>query len=303
MRQFWPCLLTMLLLSGCARLDAIPYAPPQTAATWLAIQPYAAIKIGALEIILIQPSTTFFVYLLGLLAIGAGLYFFRIRQGQKSRLWWGIALVLWGVGALLAGTSYEAFSYAIKCAGRPACVWTSWWEVLYLILSVASVDAMLVAEAYACATGKLRRVLILYAAANLAAYGVIALTGALVPVKFLISFELLILFAAPTILLFFILNGWRYARFRDRMDLALLGAWAWLALTLAAYFGYLMLGITQALWVRGVWFSENDVLHIGLIVWMIYLARVVAPRMVDAAGTYAFTGLKNLSEEAPSQSS
>jgi hypothetical protein len=282
-RRSLPWLLPLLLLSGCARLDAIPYSPPQTAATWLTIQPYATIKIGALEIILIQPSTTFFVYLLGVVAIGAGVYFFRIRQGQRSRVWWGIALALWGTGALLAGTSYEASSYAIKCAGRPACAWTSGWEVAYLILSVASVDAMLVAEAYACATGRLRRVLIIYAAANLAAYVVIALIGALVPVKFLISFELLILFAAPTILLFFVLNGWRYAKFREPMDLALLGAWAWLALTLAAYFVYLMSGTTQTLWARGLWFSENDVLHIGLIVWMIYLARIVAPRVVDAA--------------------
>ena len=69
------------------------------------------------------------------MAIGGGLYFFRIRQGQRSRLWWGVALVLWAAGALLAGTSYEAFSYAIKCAGRPACVWTSGWEVAYLVLS------------------------------------------------------------------------------------------------------------------------------------------------------------------------
>jgi hypothetical protein len=68
------------------------------------------------------------------------------------------------------------------------------------------------------------------------------------------------------------------------MDLALLGAWAWLALTLGAYFIYLMLGFAQTLWARGIWFSENDVLHIGLIIWMIYLARVVAPQVKDAAG-------------------
>ena len=123
-----------------------------------------------------------------------------------------------------------------------------------------------------------------YAVANMAAYVVVVLTGALVPVKFLISFELLILFAAPTIVIFFILNGVRYAKLRDDMDLALLGAWTWLALTLGAYFFYLMLGITQTLWARGIWFSENDVLHIGLIVWMIYLALVVAHRVKDAEG-------------------
>jgi hypothetical protein len=282
MRRSLPWLLPILLLAGCARLDAIPAAPPQTAATWLTIQPYAAIQLGAQEIILVQPSTTFFVYLLGVLAIGVGLHFFRIRDGQRSRGWWGVALILWGLGALLAGTSYEAFSYAIKCAGRPACVWTSWWEVLYLILSVASVDAMMLAEAYACTTGRWRRALTIYAVVNAAVYAIVVLIGALIPVKLLISFELLILFAAPTILIFFILNGWRYARLRDGMDLALLGAWVWLVLTLGAYFLYLMLGITPTLWDRGIWFSENDVLHIGLIGWMIYLALVVAPRVRDA---------------------
>ena len=284
MKRSSPWLLPLLLLTGCARLDAIPAAPSQTAATWLTIQPYAAIRIGAREIILVQPSTTFFVYLLGVLAIGAGLYFFRIRQGQRSRLWWGVALILWGAGALLAGTSYEAFSYALKCAGRPACVWTSGWEVGYLILSVASVDAMLLAVAHACTTGRARRALTIYAVANAAAYLVVVLVGALIPVRFLISFELLLLFAAPAVGVFFILNGRRYARLRDGMDAALLCAWAWLALTLGGYFVYLLLGITQTLWARGVWFSENDVLHIGLIVWMIYLARVVAPRMEDAGG-------------------
>ena len=59
----------------------------------------------------------------------------------------------------------------------------------------------------------------------------------------------------------------------------------WLVLTLGGYFGYLMLGVTQTLWARGIWFSENDILHIGLIVWMISLVRVVAPRVRDASWT------------------
>lgn len=283
MRRSLLYLLPLLLLTACTRLDAIPASPPQTAATWLTIQPYAAVRIGAQEIILVQPSTTFFVYLLGVLAIGAGMHFLRMGEGQRSRLWWGVALILWGAGALLAGTSYEAFSYALKCAGRPACVWTSWWEVGYLLLSVASVDAMLLAVAAACTTGRTRRALTIYAAANAAVYFVVVLAGALIPVKFLISFELLLIFAAPTILMFFILNGRRYARLRERMDAVLLAAWVWLALTIGAYFVYLMLGVTAMLWARGIWFSENDVLHIGLIGWMIYLARVVAPRVRDAA--------------------
>jgi hypothetical protein len=44
MRRSLPWLLPLLLLTGCTRLDAIPAAPPQTAATWLTIQPFAAIR-------------------------------------------------------------------------------------------------------------------------------------------------------------------------------------------------------------------------------------------------------------------
>ncbi len=274
-------LLIVLVLSGCSQIDSIPTSPLQTPETWLAIQPVARIPVAGQDLILVQPSTSAIVFLLGFVTIGVGLYFLRIRHGQVSRLWWGIALLLWGIGALLAGTSYEAFSYQIKCVGREVCVWTSWWELIYLVLSVASIDAMVMAQAHSCATGKLRTALSLYALINLVLYVIAVLIGAFVPIKFLISFELLILAAAPSILIFFSLNGWRYYQQRNPMDLALLGAWAWLALTMAAYFVYLLSGLTQTLWAQGRWFSENDVLHIGLILWMIYLALVVAPRVRD----------------------
>jgi hypothetical protein len=274
-------LLIVFVLSGCSQIDSIPTRPLQTPETWLAIQPVARIPVAGQELIVVQPSTSAIVFLLGFVTIGVGLHFLRIRHGQVSRLWWGIALLLWGIGALLAGTSYEAFSYQIKCAGRAACVWTSWWELAYLVLSVASIDAMVMAQAHSCATGRLRKALSLYALINLTLYAAAVVIGALVPVKFLISFELLILAAAPSILIFFTLNGWRYYKLRDSMDLALLGAWAWLTLTIGAYFAYYLSGLTQTLWAQGMWFSENDVLHIGLILWMVYLALVVAPRVRD----------------------
>ena len=281
MRRTLIAFTSLLILNACGRLDSILTSPPQTPQSWLTIQPFPAFKIGLLEGIIIQPSTSIIVYLLGLVTIAAGLYFLRIRDGQRSRLLWGIALLLWGLGALLAGTSYEAFSYHIKCAGRATCAWTSGWEVLYLLLSVASVDAMLVAVAYSCTVDKSRRALIIYAGFNLALYAALLSIGVLNPVKFLASFELLILFATPTVLILLVLNGWRYIKFKQRLDLLLLITWIWLVITLAAYFAYLVLGITQTLWAQGIWFSENDVLHIGLIIWMLYLALILAKAAQD----------------------
>jgi hypothetical protein len=196
-------------------------------------------------------------------------------------MWWGIALALWGAGALLAGTSYQAFSYEIKCAGKEFCSWSSWWEVFYLMFSVASVDAMVLAEAYACVTGKLRKVMKMYAVGHALLYAIVVIFGALIPVKFLISFELLLLVATPNVLMLFGLNGWRYIKLREGMDLALLKTWLWLGFTIGVYWLYLSLDITEALWVQGIWFSENDVLHIGLIIWFIYIALFVANQVKD----------------------
>jgi hypothetical protein len=277
-----PWLLSLPGATACGRLDSIPHLPPETAETWLAGQPYARVEIASWQIVVVQPSTSLIVYLLGLLTIGVGVYFLCLRGGQRSRRWWGIALLLWGVGALLAGTSYQAFSHAIKCEGRPACVWTSWWEVIYLVLTVASVNALLRAVALACSVGRRQEALSLLALGNTAAYLGVALIGALVPVKLLISFELMLLFTAPTVAICFVVNAARYRAQRGSLDRALLGAWTWLGLTLGAYAFYRSLGVGQRLWARGLWFSENDVLHVGLILWMLYLARVVAKRLVDA---------------------
>ena len=144
---------------------------------------------------------------------------------------------------------------------------------------------MLMAQARSCATGNLRRILVACAISITVLYGIILFIGALIPIQFLISFELLLIITAPIILFFIVLNSWRYAKFKRRMDLALLGTWAWLIMTIAAYFLYLISGLTVKLWSQKLWFSENDVLHIGLIIWMIYIALVVAPLVKDESPT------------------
>ena len=270
-------LALLFTLTACGQLDSIPYTPAQTPETWLQIQPYAEFK----NIIFIQPSTSIIVYLLGIITIWVGFFFLKTRNGQRSRLWWGIALLLWGIGALLAGTSYEAFSYAIKCAGRDACLWTSWWEVLYLIASVWSIDAMMLAVTHSSTTGKVRAALSVYALLNAVIYFIVVIIGAFIPVKFLISFELLLIVAAPSIIAFFVINGSRYVKLKQPLDLLYLGTWIWLAITIAAYFLYLISGNTATLWAKGMWFSENDVLHIGLILWMLYIRFSLAPRITN----------------------
>jgi len=274
-------LLAALVLAGCTSLDSIPYSPAQTSETWLKIQPFIEFQVASKTIILVQPSTTVIVTFLGIVAITAGLYFLRLRNGQKSRYWWGVALILWGAGALFAGTSYEAFSYQIKCVGRASCLWTSGWEICYLVLSVSSVDAMLVAVAHSCTTGKWRKNLIRYAAGNFGIYLIVVMIGTIAPIKFLISFEMLILVSAPNILFFLALNSWRFSKRKLRMDLVLLGTWIWLIITIGAYFLYYLSGMTQQLWKQGIWFSENDVLHIGLIIWMVYIVLGVAHHIQD----------------------
>jgi hypothetical protein len=132
-----------------------------------------------------HPNSTIFdpFCLLGILTIGVGLSFWWLRGDQVSRQWRGI-------GALLAGTSYQAFGYQIKCAGREICAWTSWWEVMYLMLQQVSMDALLVAIACSCTEGVLQTVLLGCALLSAGVYVILAFIGGIIPIKSLITFEL-----------------------------------------------------------------------------------------------------------------
>lgn len=274
--------ISKVLLSVFRRLESIPHDDPDlTPDSWCTKQPCSKIQIASKKVIISQPQSTLWVYLLGFLTVGVGLYFFQIQNGESSRLWWSISLLLWGIGALLAGTSYQAFGYEIKCAGRQVCSWTSWWEVIYLMFQQVSMNAMLVAIAYSCTTGTFQIVLLGYAVISSVVYVILVFIGGIVPIKSLITFEFMVWVSTPVFLFFCLLNAWRYYMFGFHIDLVLLGSWILLFITMMAYWVYNKTGITKKLWAKGIWFSENDVLHVFLIFWVIYIATVVADSIKD----------------------
>ncbi len=271
--------LFSLALAGCGRLDELQYDPPVTPEQWCEQRP--CVEIG--DTVLNEPLGTLLVFALAALWIAVGIYFVATRAGQRSRTWLGIALVLGGVGAAQAGVSYQAFSYALKCAGKDFCSYTNGFEVGYSVTQAWSVSAMLTAVAFACTVGRARRGIIVYAVLNALLYCVVAVLGVLQPSKLLLSFEVLMLFALPGIIAVMVVSWLRFREGRARMDRAILTAAVLLIAVNVAYFAYYALGITQTLWAdgSGFYFSENDVLHIGMIAWLVYVAVSLGPTLAD----------------------
>lgn len=142
-------------------------------------------------------------------------------------------------------------------------------------------NAMLVALAYSCTTGTFQTVLLGYAVMSSVVYVILVFIGGIVPIKSLITFGFMVWVSTPVFLFFCLLNAWRYYMFSYDMDLVLLGSWILLFCTMMAYWIYNKLGITKKLWAKGIWFSENDVLHVFLIFWIIYIATFVAEHIKD----------------------
>ncbi|MFT5334078.1 MAG: hypothetical protein ACI9GB_001985 [Halioglobus sp.] len=151
----------------------------------------------------------------------------------------------------------------------------------YMSFQVACFNAMLVAVSFSSTKGILRRVLLVYAAANYLGHHVILMIGLVLLDRFFLSYEMVVLFITPTFAIFSIVNGFRFFKHRDPQDLVMLGSWAILAMTNVAYYAYFSRGYTQTLWGHGIWFSENDVLHILVLLWVIYAGWVVSKKVRD----------------------
>lgn len=267
------------VLGACAKLDEIPYEPATTPEQWNADRPY--FEVG--DLILNEPLGSFLVFLLAGLWIASGIYFLVTRRAQRSRLWFGIALIVGGIGAGLAGTSYQLLSYELKCAGRDLCVLTDGFEVGYSMTQTLSVSAMLAAIAFACTAPPVRTWLIGYSIVNAVVYAIVLAIGVATGSAFLLSFVVLMLFAVPGAIALAVIAAVRFAKSRDPKARSILIAAVLLLVVNFAYFTYLSLGLTQTLWDNGngFYFSENDILHVGMILWLAYAVFGLGKYLAD----------------------
>ncbi|MCB1324246.1 MAG: hypothetical protein H7A21_03135 [Spirochaetales bacterium] len=275
-------LALVLFGTSACRTNELLYEPLTTPEQWCAMRP--CVEIGGT--VFNEPLGSFLVFLLAALWVLAGVYFLKMHREQKSRVWFGVSLVLGGIGAAQAGISYQAFSYALKCAGQEFCLLTNGFEIGYSLTQAISVSAMLTAVGYACTRGVFRKIVFAYCALNAIVYVAISILGMTEPNRTLLSFEVLMLFALPGVLFVILISGYKYVRTREALSGSLLMAALLFVVVQVAYFWYYAAGITQALYRNGegFYFSENDVLHVGMIGWLVYIVLVVGKHLRDLGG-------------------
>lgn len=262
----------VLIILGIFVPKSLLVEPVITPAEYLENIPYWSIG----NTILIVPSSTLFIYGLGLFTMFLGVSFLKKKKELSN--WWGISMLLWGLGAILAGTSYQGFGYELKCSGQAFCLFTSWFELSYLFATAISIATLAVAIAKSILPEKQQKPLLYYAALSSVIYPIILMIGSIFEIRVLISYELFTIFFMPLFVVFFVYSVIYYKKQKDVLNKTLIITWLLFLVVNISYYIYYFLGITQSLYEAfNIWFSANDVLHILLLLWMIYLWVKVKP--------------------------
>ena len=261
------CAFFLIVLIVKNNLDSYLLEPLMTPAEYLAHHPW--VQVGSF--IWTEPSSSAFIFGFATQATILGIYFLVKNQKNPFLIWWGIALIAWGLSAYFAGTSYQALSFELKCRGYTYCLWTSWCEIVYLCLTALSISGMLFAQSYLLKSERGQKGMQYYALGSFIIYLIVLILGMLLTVKFLLTFEMLIIFMLPAILLMFGLNIKGASKDKNPKDKHAMWIWIVLGIAMVAYYAFYLSGIPELLWEKGIWFNANDVLHIGLICWMIVI--------------------------------
>ncbi len=266
-------ILLVLILLYLFMPTGILLNPLMTPENYLASKPYIELFN---KYIIIVPSSTIIVYLLGIQIIVMSIIL--IKDNQKL---WGLSLLFWGIGTILAGTSYQGLGYELKCSDQPYCLFTSWFELAYLFVTAISISLMAIGFAERFTHNKTKQYLIGYGKIALVLYTVILLLGAVLNNQMMISYELFTVFFMPLFLVFFIINIRNYKTNKNSLDYSFIILWILFLIVNLAYYIYYFLGITSNLYTStGIWFSANDVLHVGLILWFAYFHLKIRKELI-----------------------
>ena len=225
---------------------------------------------------IIVPSSTIIVYILGIQILYLGYTLMKDKQYH-----WGASLLFWGIGTILAGTSYQGLGYELKCSGNEYCQFTSWFELSYLFTTAISISLMGFAFAKSFTTGKCLMYLKGYSEVALILYTILLIIGSVISSQLLISYELFTVFFMPLFVVFFVINILNNKKHKNDLEKAFIRLWILFLIVNVAYYVYYIPGITEMLYENtGIWFSANDVLHLGLIGWFAYFQLVIRKKLV-----------------------
>ncbi len=255
-------IISFIILFQFSQIDRLLILPLIKGDMFLSQYPY--IKLN--NLIIQQPTSTFIILLLAIITVGLGLYYLKNKKNKFS-VWLGINFIFWGIGAFLAGLSYQAFGYYLKCTNLEYCTFTNWVELLYMTFTVISINALLVAYSYLINNKKVQDNLQNYAIISVVLYSLFQGIGIVLPNQFMISYEGMLLFLSPNIIIMMWIN---YKNLSNTLHKRLWTIWLLFLGVNVAYFIALFSNQGPFLYSNfNIWFNENDTLHVLLIVWML----------------------------------
>jgi len=155
-------------------------------------------------------SSSILVFILSIFTLYSGYRFIKNHKDQNSRKWWGYTLILTGFGSVLAGISYQLLGYELKCAEKEYCNWTNWFEIFYNLFTVTGAGALLIAGGYSCFKKTWINFIKKIALIKVIIYFIFCIIGTIIPNKFLISYEFLVIFSIPIYIILFFINFYQY---------------------------------------------------------------------------------------------
>lgn len=228
-----------------------------TSDSWCDLHP--CIEIGTF--VISQPTSSIIVLISSLYAV---LLSFKIMSFHK---YWSLSLMLGGVAAIFAGFEYQAFGYEIKCSGQMYCDDYSVFSIIYNLLTMLAFSIAIFSLANRYQNYFLKR----WAYISFLSYVVITSIAYVEGYENLLGFNFLIISLIPSIIitLNLLIDN------QDNLTKLLLQSICLIVVVILIYFLYLSIGIQSILWSNGIWISSDDVLHIGMIIWISHLDMVV----------------------------